>query len=100
MIVEEGAIEACVAALRANMNDTEVVASAVNTLLQVAATDKGAVAVAKHGGTRQIIATVHANVGTPNFSDPMTAALSLLQVCTRVTTNLHLSVIRLRSAWL
>lgn len=77
-IAEEGGVEACVSALRANTTSTEVVASAFNTLLQIASTDKGSVAVAKHGGTRQVIATVNANIGTPTFTGPMEKALSLL----------------------
>jgi len=78
-IVEEGGVEACVAALRANTTQADVALSAMNTMLTIAATDKGSVAVARHGGTRQVIATVAANTGTPNFQAPMEKALTLLQ---------------------
>ena len=78
-IAEEGGVEACVSALRANSTNAEVVTSAVTTLLQIASTDKGAIAVAKHGGTRQVIAMVNANIGTPNFGEPMEKAVALLQ---------------------
>lgn len=78
-VTEDGAVEACAAALRANTNNADIVTDALSTLLQLSESDKGAVAVAKLGGTRQVIATVHANAGTPNFLAPMQRSLALLQ---------------------
>ena len=48
------------------------------TLLAIGASDKGAIAVAKGGGTRQVIATGNANLGTPNFTECMEKALALI----------------------
>ena len=79
IIINEGGINACVTAMRANQTDLQVCQDAVNTMLQLAGTDEGAVAVAKQGGTRQVINTVEANINTPNFSKPMEAMLRLLQ---------------------
>jgi hypothetical protein len=78
-IIEDGGVEACVAALRANTSNSGITASAAQTLIQLAESDKGAVSVAKHGGTRQVIASVLSNSGTPNFQAPMQLALNLLQ---------------------
>ncbi len=78
-ISEGGGVEACVCALRANENDEAVVRSTTNTLLQLAAGARGAVAVARLGGTRQVISTIMANAGTPGFAVPMANMLSLLQ---------------------
>lgn len=78
-VIDDGAVEACAAALRANANNADIVTDATTALLQLSESDKGAVAVAKLGGTRQVIATVHANSGTPNFQVPMQRSLTLLQ---------------------
>ena len=77
--MNEGGIQACVTAMRANQTDLQVCQDAVNTMVQLARTDAGAVAVAKQGGTRQVINTVEANINTPNFSKPMESMLRLLQ---------------------
>jgi hypothetical protein len=78
-VTEDGGVESCVAALRANTTNVEIVSSAFNTLLQLAASDEGAVAVARHGGSRQVMATVTANASTPNFSGCLEAAVALMQ---------------------
>ena len=78
-VAEDGGVEACVAALRANATNVEIVSSAFNTLLQISASDSGAVAVARHGGTKQVMATVAANASTPNFSSCLEAAVALMQ---------------------
>ena len=58
LIVQDGGIEACVCALRANTSRLGVVQSATNTLAQLATSDAGAIAVAKKGGSRQILNTM------------------------------------------
>ena len=78
-VTEEGGVEACVSALRANATNIEIVTSTFNTLLQLAASDEGAVAVARHGGSRQVMATVTANAATPNFSGCLEAAVAIMQ---------------------
>jgi len=52
VIVEEGGVEACTAVLRAPTTGSEVMTGAVATLLALAASDVGAVAVARRGGAR------------------------------------------------
>ena len=65
----EGGVEACAAVLRANpTNATEVTCDAISTLLALGASDKGSLAVAKAGGSRQVIATLAANLGDENFA--------------------------------
>ena len=78
-VIDDGAVEVCAAAMRANTNHAGIVTDATSMLLELAESDKGSVSVAKLGGTRQMIATIHANAGTPNFQVPMQRAVSLLQ---------------------
>jgi hypothetical protein len=77
-ITEEHGIEACTALLRANETDVAIIGPAVETLLQLSRTDEGAVAVAKHGGTRQLINTLESNLNTPGFAPAMASCLTLL----------------------
>jgi hypothetical protein len=79
IIAEEGGVEACAAALRANSSNVALIISAFNTMLQISSSDDGAIAVAKHGGTRQVISCIASNAGTPGFNVPMEKALALLQ---------------------
>ena len=78
MILGGGGIEACCAAIRANPRDVEVVDASVHTLLRLAAAEGGAVALARHGACRQIIANIMANTGTPGFHAPMTKMLQVI----------------------
>lgn len=78
-ITDEHGIEACAAVLRANPSDSEIIGAAVDIMLRISSTDEGAVAVARHGGTRQLIATIHANTNTPGFAPTMSSCVSLLQ---------------------
>lgn len=65
----EGGVEACAAVLRANPTNAPAVANdAVATLLALGASDKGALAVAKGGGSRQVIATLAGNMGDEAFA--------------------------------
>lgn len=79
IITDEHGIEACAAVLRANTTDSEIISAAVETMLRISSTDAGAVAIAKHGGTRQLIATINANTNTPGFAPTMASCMSLLQ---------------------
>jgi len=79
VLADNGVVEALAAAMRANLTDVQVSSLCVGSMLSMASTDAGALQVAKHGGTRQVIATVHANSGTPGFSEPMEKCLALLQ---------------------
>ena len=78
LLIKKGAIEACGAALRANRDDTTVVQRAADTLLRLCRTDEGAVAVAKHGATRQVITVLSSNRETPNFSSSFQKCMALL----------------------
>jgi hypothetical protein len=78
-IVADGGVEACVCALRANANKMGIVTSACTALLRLCDTTDGSLAVARQGGTRQIIQTVQANAGMPGVSDAMAIMMSVLQ---------------------
>jgi len=77
-ILNGGGVEAIAAAIRANPRNVLLVDAAAQTYLRLAATDGGAVALAKHGGTRQVIANILANTNTPRFHGPMKKMLQLL----------------------
>jgi hypothetical protein len=78
LIVSDGGVEACVCALRANPNKMAIVMSACNVLLRLCDTTEGSVAVARQGGTRQIIQTIDVNAGMPGVSDAMALMLAVL----------------------
>ena len=56
--MEEGGIDACVCAMRANVNKLEIIKSASKVMLKLSHLPGGSVAVARQGGTRQIINTI------------------------------------------
>ena len=58
IIMEEGGIDACVCAMRANVNKLEIIKSASKVMLKLSHLPGGSVAVARQGGTRQIINTI------------------------------------------
>ena len=62
-------VEACAAVLRANPTGSASISSdVVSTLLALSSSDKGTLAVAKMGATRQLIASIHGNVGDAVFA--------------------------------
>ena len=62
-IMEEGGIEACVCAMRANTNKMDVVKSSARVMLKLSHLNGGPVAVARQGGTRQIINSIQVRTG-------------------------------------
>jgi len=78
----DGGVDACSAVLRSNpVNAAAISSDAIATLLALASTDKGAASVAKLGGTRQVITSMHANVGDATFARAaLPRAINLLSV--------------------
>lgn len=79
LVAECGGIEAVVAALRLYPTREDIISTGSDILLKLAGSDAGAVAVARNGGTRQIIQTISANANTKGFEKPMERMLSVLQ---------------------
>lgn len=77
-ITEVGGVEACVAALRSNPSSVRVAEVASNTMLQLASTAAGAIAVAKNGGTRQLVASIGAAHEAPEMLRPVEKMLTIL----------------------
>ena len=89
---EGGAVEACSTVLRANQHSVPATISAVSALLAMADEDNGAIAVAKLGGTRQILANMTANVGNYEYFPALERSLALLARCALVTEGAELIV--------
>jgi len=58
---DQGGVEACVSLLRSYPDDTVTVLPALRGLLKMCATEDGSLSIARHGGTRQLMATIKAN---------------------------------------
>ncbi len=58
---ESGAVEACVAILRTKPNDVSSLLPTLKGLSKLCSTEEGGLAIARHGGTRQLLATIKAN---------------------------------------
>ncbi|KAA0148343.1 hypothetical protein FNF29_06730 [Cafeteria roenbergensis] len=77
-ITEIGGIEACIAAIRSNPSSLGVANVASSALLQIASTATGAIAVAKNGGTRQLVTTISTAHETPEMAQPIEKMLTIL----------------------
>ena len=89
---EGGAVESCAAVLRSNPHSVPAAISAVSALLAMSEDDSGAVAVAKLGGTRQVLANMTANVGNSDYYPALERSLALLSRCALVTEGAELIV--------
>ena len=91
---DSGGVEACASVLRANpTNAAPISADVLSTLLALSSSDKGTLAVAKMGGTRQVIASIHGNVGDAAFAGSvLTNAVTLLNRVAQSTEGAELLV--------
>lgn len=78
LIIEEGGIDACVCALRANQNRLDVVRACTAAMITLARKDDGAIAIARQGGTRQIINTIQVLFPPPCSLSPFKTKVSLV----------------------
>ena len=90
----DGGVEACCAVLRANPTGAaSISADVLSTLLALSSSEKGTLAVAKGGGTRQVIAAIHANVGDSAFAGGvLEKAVTLLNRVAQSTEGAELLV--------
>lgn len=89
---EGGAVEAVAAVLRANPHSGAATISAVSALLAMSDEDTGAVAVAKLGGTRQVLASINSNIGAVEFFPALERSLALISRTALVTEGAELIV--------
>jgi hypothetical protein len=73
-----GGVETCVSILRSNGTVPQMMEQVAHSLLMISSTPGGAVAVAKNGGTKQIVTTVSAVQGAKGVDKAVEKLLSVL----------------------
>eukprot|EP00516_Mucochytrium_quahogii_P000838 CAMPEP_0203744552 /NCGR_PEP_ID=MMETSP0098-20131031/584_1 /ASSEMBLY_ACC=CAM_ASM_000208 /TAXON_ID=96639 /ORGANISM=" , Strain NY0313808BC1" /LENGTH=2433 /DNA_ID=CAMNT_0050632097 /DNA_START=311 /DNA_END=7609 /DNA_ORIENTATION=- len=78
-VVDNGCIEACVAAMRSNAENPMVAVAALDVFLSVASSDEMCAAVAYKGGSRQAIKMILESSTSEEFERPTERALMVLE---------------------
>jgi hypothetical protein len=86
-LLNAGAVELCVVAMRTHTENQKIVDMSLNVLKQLSKSEAGAIKVAKKGGTRQIFAVLKANEG--HAEDFARTAAKCFQVGIRVCLLSH-----------